>query len=443
MTTTSNLEDSIDGGSEKSESLGIYIHIPFCLKKCAYCDFLSFEDSQVCDNDKKKYVEAVINEIKVRAKLINAGIVDTVFIGGGTPSILEPSLISDIIEAVKSSFHMAGNSKSDKNFETDSNIEITIEANPKTLTEAKLRSYIKSGINRISIGAQSFDDGLLNTLGRAHSAEDIKQTFNMARDAGFKNINLDLMFAISGQSMEIWEDTLSKAIELDPEHISLYGLSIEERTPFYEMFKEGRFEQVSDELDRKMYHMAIKRLLEAGYVHYEISNVCKPSYECKHNIKYWTMRNYLGIGIGAHSFYYRQKFEDFFDKTRSANVVDLDAYIEINSQYTDDRDAKAALMLVPKLCGVWTDEFGGILHSNSESDNISEYMFTGLRLINGVSLEDFEARFERPLHEVYAEEWQAIEKYVEDGFLIIENGNIRLSQKGIDISNKIMSEFVL
>jgi len=398
----------------QNKKLGIYIHVPFCVKKCAYCDFLSFEGQDVLIH--KVYTKALIKEIESHALIYGDKYsVDSVFIGGGTPSVILPSMIDGIIKTVKNVFN------------TDVNMEITIEANPKTLSEDKLESYLNSGINRISIGAQSFQDYMLRIMGRAHFSEDISKTFKMARDAGFQNINLDLMFAVPGQDMNIWQDTLNKAIGLEPEHISFYSLQIEKGTKFYDMFETGPYEKISDKLDREMYHFAVRQFQDAGYARYEISNVAESGYECRHNIKYWTMEDYLGAGVGAHSYIGGKRF---------GNIKDIEAYIELNlegggAEPEGSQEAVAYKRLRESS------------HENSMVDDVSEYMFTGLRMIRGISLEDFELRFKKPLREIYAKERPVIEQYLKDGFLILEDGRIRLSEKGVDVSNKIMSVFTL
>ena len=398
------------------------MHIPFCASKCAYCDFLSFADTPM--EIQNAYVNALIYEIKTHAfaysekyiKSNNVGYydeydVDSIFIGGGTPSILDPNQITRVLGAIR------------QNFNVTFDCEITIEANPNTVRLDKLKNYIEAGINRISLGAQSFDDNILKILGRAHTVNDIKESFFLARKADFENINIDLMFATFGQDLNIWKDTLEKAIWLSPEHMSFYSLQIEEGTNFYHMSKAGQYENASgqftqldkinqlEKLDREMYHTALKQFEKAGYVHYEISNVAKSGYECRHNIKYWTMSDYLGVGISAHSYISGKRF---------GNITDINQYIENSGHCEFD-----------------------FVHKNDLADDISEYVFTGLRLINGIALDDFELRFGISLQDAYEKEWQQIEKYIKDGFLILSDGRLNLSKTGIDISNKIMSEFIL
>lgn len=321
--------------------------------------------------------------------------VDTIFIGGGTPTIIEPHHIKTILDGLRENFNIAADA------------EITIESNPKTLTAKKLGIYREAGINRLSIGVQSFDAGMLETLGRKHTAEDAAASVKLARQQGFDNINLDLMFAIPGHSMKLWEETLAEAIDLGPEHISFYSLQIEEGTPFFEMFKAGEIEQVPDDLDRQMYHRAIAMLKGAGYCHYEISNAAKAGFECRHNLKYWSMEDYLGIGSNASSF---------MGGVRFAEAPSLE------------------------------------YHVNTIEDSMSEFVFTGLRKTGGIDLGEFEQQFGQCFWDVYSKEtlgeidYNELRAFVNEGFLIEETiGNrdtLRLSEEGMDISNRIMSIFV-
>ena len=397
---------TITNNSSFNRTLGIYIHIPFCVKKCAYCDFLSFENES--EKIHRAYVKALIKEIEAYALIYgDKYTVDSVFIGGGTPSLLLPGMIYDVIRAVKSEFNVAVNA------------EITIEANPGTLTGAKPEYYHNAGINRLSLGAQSFNDRILEILERVHIAGDISKHYKTARESGFENINIDLIFGIPGQNLDIWKETLDRALGLDPEHISFYGLQIEQGTKLFNMIEAGEYREIPDESDREMYHYTIKELKSSGYSHYEISNAAKAGYECRHNLKYWSMDDYLGVGLGAHSYIGGMRF---------GNTKDLDEYVERNLKRSSD-------MLEHEK--VW--EF---FHENSASDDISEYMFTGLRMMKGVSLKDFERRFGRRIKDAYSVEWPAIERYIADGLLILDYERLKLSEKGIDISNRIMSEFV-
>ena len=380
----------------KRKPLGLYLHIPFCLQKCNYCDFLSFGDS---DNHKQTaYIRALRREIEhYGVHYNNKYYVDTIFVGGGTPSILGERLISDLLQSVKD------------NFSIQDGAEITIESNPKTLNEKKLNKYLELGFNRLSIGAQSFHDQLLNRLGRAHNAKDFFENYELARNCGFQNINIDLMFAIPGQTFELWEDTIQRAAELGPEHLSFYGLQIEEGTPFYRMLNDGSLKAADEDLDRTMYRFALQTIKNTGYHHYEISNAAKAGFECRHNLKYWSMDDYLGLGLGAHSF---------VNGIRFSNETDLERYILADSFTT------------------WE-------HENTREDNISEFLFTGLRKIRGIHLKEFEHRFGQRIEEIYAENWSQIQKYLDDEYLMRTEDHMRFSLKGIDISNTILTEFLL
>ena len=375
--------------------MGLYLHIPFCIRKCNYCDFLSFD---VGYDSQKAYIEALRKEIEYYGdKNRNKYYVDSIFIGGGTPSLLEPSLLWDLTTKLNSCFDLSNDA------------EITIESNPKTLNQEKLESYLEMGINRLSIGAQSFDDELLKHLGRAHSAEDFFNNYHLARECGFQNINIDLMFAIPGQSMKHWKETLNRAVELAPEHLSFYSLQIEEGTPFYKMQEEGTLFETDVQEDRNMYHHAVSFLKENQYLHYEISNASKAGYQCRHNLKYWSMEDYLGMGLGAHSF---------MDGVRFSNGTDLKAYLR-----ADGLDV------------VWT-------HENSREDHISEYLFTGLRRMEGVDLNDFQNRFGEPIESVFSSNWNQIQRYLREGYLTQTGDWLRFTEKGIDISNTILTEFI-
>jgi len=388
--------------STPRQALGLYLHIPFCIRKCNYCDFLSFGGTSA--EEQKAYFRTLIRQIKHYSDIYsNKYYVDSVFIGGGTPSLVEERLIHELMSAVRNSFAV------------DKNAEISIESNPKTLTKNKLDTYLDAGINRLSMGAQSFDEKLLNFMGRVHSAEDILANYTLARACGFRNINLDLMFAIPGQTMQIWMDTIKQAIELAPEHISFYSLQLEEETPFFSMFQEGRLKETEEELDRDMYHEAVKILKGGGYRHYEISNAAKDGYECRHNLKYWSMDDYLGLGLGAHSYLGGMRF---------SQIEKLPAYTEAAFRNEKDRSIAA-----------WE-------HRNARQEDISEYIFTGMRKLEGISLIDFETRFEQSIEDVYSANWHRVKKYIDEGYIVKSAANMHFTIKGIDISNTILTEFV-
>ncbi|NLP30901.1 MAG: oxygen-independent coproporphyrinogen III oxidase [Clostridiales bacterium] len=375
----------------KTNKLGLYIHIPFCIKKCRYCDFLSFSYS---DKDLIwAYVNTLVSEIRRQSKEYDYR-VDSIFIGGGTPTLVDAEHIWKILDGIY------------RSFQVESNVEITIESNPKTLSKEKLKAYHGMNINRLSMGVQSLNDGLLDLLGRTHSAKDFYNNYEDARIIGFDNINLDLIFSIPGQTVSIWVETLNKVLELNPEHISFYSLQLEEDTQFYKMYEEGKFNLIDDETDRFMYHKALSLMKEKGYIHYEISNVARPGYECRHNLKYWSMENYLGLGLGAHSYINGYRF---------ANLGDIKEYID-GTEKVD-----------------W-------FHRNSEKDDITEYIITGLRKIEGISLKDFERRYRANLCDLYKE---SIDKHRKDGLLEIDtNGSLKLTMLGIDIANKVLVDFV-
>ena len=378
----------------KTNKLGLYIHIPFCVKKCSYCDFISFEG---CDDSlQSAYAKELIKEIKNYGSLYdNRFEIDTIFFGGGTPSLLEENLISEILESIHNSFHV------------DEHAEITLEANPGTLTAGKLKTYLTAGVNRLSIGVQSLNDVMLKQLGRIHNTKEFLENYDLAREAGFKNINIDLMFAIPGHDLMIWANTLKSAIRLAPEHISFYSLQIEENTGFYDMLKKGEIQQVPDIVDRDMYHLAIELLKEPGYQHYEISNAAKKGSECRHNLKYWSMENYLGLGLGAHSF---------IDGLRFSMTENLETYL--------------------------SGEKVKWQHMNSLSDNISEYIFTGMRKTEGIDLLDFRKRFGKDIFEFYPQQKLAIAQYVRDDLIELKDDFMKFTISGFDISNRILSEFV-
>lgn len=376
--------------------LGLYLHVPFCIRKCAYCDFLSFPAT---GEEQEEYVRALLDEITNNgAKYGNRYAVNSIFIGGGTPSLLREGLVEKIIFQVKSSFGV------------DVNSEITIESNPRTLTSKKLAEYLNAGVNRLSLGAQSMDDSVLETLGRVHDAEAVFESFLLARKSGFSNINLDLMFGIPGQSLEGWLKTLQQAVSLSPDHISFYSLQLEEGTPIYEKCRDGILLPLPEETDRRMYHEAIALLQDAGYVHYEISNAAKPDFACRHNLKYWSMEEYLGMGLGAHSY---------VDGERFSNQEEWDGYVRSGAgEKVRER------------------------HRNTRRDDMEEYLFTGLRKREGIDLMDFSCRFGISLQEAYAGQWSEIEKHIRTGGLTLRRERMWLTVEGIDISNQIFINFI-
>ncbi len=393
------------------KNLGIYIHIPFCIKKCLYCDFLSFENT--AGDLHREYVNAVMRELDFYSNIYdNKFIVDSIFFGGGTPSLIDARLMKEILLWIK------------QKYQVDKKAEITIECNPKTIDAEKLRIYKEAGINRISIGVQTLNDMELISLGRVHQSEDAKETYALARQAGFDNINMDLMFAIPGHTCAVWQETLKQAVCLNPEHISFYSLQLEEKTKYFEMFEKGELELVSDDVDREMYHFASKFLKKSGYHHYEISNCAKPGFECRHNLKYWSMADYLGIGLGAHSYVNGERF---------SNVRDLAKYIGILGSGDVTIPAKEE-----KARPKWVEW----RHINTEWDDIVDFIITGMRREEGISLREFERRFGKKLFEVYPEQEGLIREYVEKGMLLLDENRMHFTIKGVDVSNTVLAEFV-
>lgn len=395
------------------KEIGLYIHIPFCKSKCYYCDFISFANKETCQ---KEYIEAVIKEIR-HADLRKYNI-STVYIGGGTPSILDSKYIARIINEIKS----VGVTSSRPCFEEHAianvgasiarpNTEITIEINPGTVDREKLQIYKEAGINRLSIGLQSTDDTLLKEIGRIHKYEDFLKVFNEAREVGFKNINVDLMLGLPNQTIEILEDSVKKVIELNPEHISIYSLILEEGTKLYDMVKSERLTLPGEELERKMYWKVKEMLEKSGYIHYEISNFAKEGYVSKHNSDCWKQKEYIGIGAAAHSY---------LNDTRYSNKESLEEYV---SNINDDSFDKNI-----------------IVHERQTTESKQkEHMLLGLRKLEGVSIREFKSKFGQNPIFLYHKE---LEKLVNEELLEVDGDDIRLTNKGLDLANLVWEEFV-
>lgn len=383
---------------EPKKPLGLYVHIPFCVKKCNYCDFLS---APADEETKKAYVDALCMELDGYKELTKDYRLETVYFGGGTPSVLQEDMIDRILDRIRA------------NFSIDmAQAEITLEVNPGTVTREKLAAYKSYGINRLSIGVQSANDEELKLLGRIHSFEDAKNTVYQAREAGFKNISLDVISALPGQTLESYKETLEQILSLNPEHISSYSLIIEEQTPFYELYAEG-MEQESElpdeDTDRAMYVYTKERLKESGYERYEISNYAKDGFESRHNSSYWTGKEYLGAGLGASSL---------FTNARYHNETELSTYIKEVNEGKDIRREIERLV---------------------ESERMEEFMILGLRRMCGISRSEFQNRFNRPLETVYG---QALQKLKKNGLITIEGDRVALTELGIDVSNQVFIEFI-
>lgn len=376
-----------------SGGMELYLHIPFCVKKCAYCDFLSFPSGQEIQ---RQYAKRLMEDIDCMGKEYGDIPVDTIFIGGGTPSVPESRLIVDLMKHVNRAFQISDGA------------EISMEANPGTVTREKLKEYRRAGINRISFGLQSANDRELKLLGRIHTWAEFLESFALARECGFTNLNIDLMSALPGQTCESWKDTLKRVTDLEPEHISAYSLIIEEGTPFGEKYgsEEGRKLLPDEDSEREMYHETKRFLRECGYERYEISNYAKPGRECRHNIGYWTGVPYLGLGLGASSY---------MNGSRFAVSSDMQQYLEEKP-------------------GTFTD-----VEKLTKKDMEEEFFYVGLRMTAGVSLSEFERRFGMSAEEVYP---GLMETFVEEKAAEFRGDRFVLTDYGLDVSNYIMAQFL-
>ena len=381
--------------------LGIYVHIPFCAKKCNYCDFYSLASGE---DEKKSYIEALKREIQKISKRVSTDYqVYTIYFGGGTPSIIKADYIKEVLDVIKSHFKL---------YKDDFYPEITIECNPKTVDMEKLSIYREAGINRISLGLQSTDNDELKLLGRIHTYEDFLESYEMVRKSGFKNVNIDLMSAIPNQKIETYEKSLDEIIRLNPEHISSYSLIIEEGTPFFKKYSENAplfSELPSEDEDREMYALTSEKFSKAGYERYEISNYAKEGFYSRHNTSYWDRVPYLGFGAGASSFFGNERYK---------NRANLKEYIK-KAGIEDIREEIIKLNL---------------------NDAMSEFMFLGLRKTIGVSKSEFKNNFTFSVENVFG---KIIEKHINNQLLLDNNGFLRLSDKGIDLSNYVFSDFLL
>lgn len=372
----------------KNKCLEIYVHIPFCARKCDYCDFVSF----TCKEETvEAYFLSLKNQIIQKSETAGNIPVVSVFFGGGTPSYPRALLICDTLKLIKERFNLAADA------------EISIEMNPNSASFDKLKEYKEAGFNRISIGLQSANDNELKTLSRLHTLSEFEDTFDSARKAGFANINIDIMAALPGQSLASYRETLKKVCAYNPEHISAYSLIIEEGTPFFERYSDGKGLPNEDD-EREMYYETERYLAEFGYHRYEISNYAKEGFECRHNVGYWRRTDYLGFGIAAASL---------FDNKRYLTHSNLSAFIEGDFEET---------------CEVLSKE-----------DAMEEFMFLGLRMTNGVSKKEFYENFGVMMEEVYGATLKRLEKQG----LLVNGERVMLTKRGLDISNVAMAEFLL
>ena len=383
----------------KKRNLELYLHIPFCVKKCNYCDFFSASGTP---KEQADYVSAMIQEIQSYQELSGEYEVQTIFLGGGTPSLLTPEQIEKIFTTI---YHI---------FSVNENAEITMEMNPGTVDIEKLRAMKAPGVNRLSIGLQSAQNEELKMLGRIHTYEEFLETWKLTEQAGFKNRNIDLMSALPGQTMESYKDTLSKVLALEPEHISAYSLILEEGTVFYDWYEKGKLDRgawklPSEEEEYAMGELTIQRLAEAGMHRYEISNYAKPGKECRHNLGYWDRVEYLGIGAGSSSLIKGERFD---------HIRDRKAYIE------KIRNGESILIDREIL---------------SVESQMEEFMYLGLRKIEGVSRTDFQNYFGKNVDDVYGE---ILDKLEEEQLLEFSGNRIRLTHRGMDVSNCVLAEFL-
>jgi len=373
---------------------GLYVHVPFCSSKCNYCDFNSYAGKL---NLTEEYVNAMKKEIELYRNEMQYNLIDTIFIGGGTPSCVEHKYISDIL------------SKCKDNFNITEDCEISIESNPCTLDIEKLMAYRSNGINRLSIGLQAYQSNLLKYLGRRHSPEDFLSSIELAKKAGFSNINVDVIFGIPGQTMEDWIETLKVLVDLGITHISAYSLKIEEGTKFGDMLESGELIAMEDELDRDMYHYAIEYLKQNGFHQYELSNFAKEGYECKHNLTYWKCVDYLGLGAGAHSL---------LDDMRFANEYSIEGYIKYLQKGEKPVEERYAVDLY---------------------DKVSEFMFLGLRLTQGVDNLEFEALFNQDMFTKFDDSFKELQK---NKLIEIDGDKVKLTSLGLDLANQVFVKFV-
>lgn len=405
------------------KEIGLYIHIPFCKHKCYYCDFVSYANKKKFF---KKYVECVKKEIGKYARenrimsehgLEPKYVIKTIYIGGGTPSLIDEEYIEDILKSIRENFEITSNLE--ENYEAqdeeiknyNSQIETTIEVNPGTVTKEKLQKYLECGINRLSIGLQAVQDNLLKEIGRIHAFEDFQNVYKWAREVGFENINVDLMIGLPNQTLDDVKESTKKVMALKPEHISVYSLILEENTKLEDMVIKGKLELPDDEIERKMYWYVKKTLEKHKYIHYEISNFARPGFESKHNSDCWNQNEYIGIGAAASSFMNNARYE---------NTSDLEEYI---SNIENDKPSKNI-----QLQELLDDE-----------SKIDEYMMLSLRKISGVNISEFKRKFNQNPIIRYN---KILEKLIKEELIEIDGNNIRLSSKGIDLANLVWEEFI-
>ncbi|BCZ48550.1 coproporphyrinogen III oxidase [Clostridium gelidum] len=371
--------------------ISLYIHIPFCKQKCLYCDFPSYSGKEKFMDE---YVDALNKEILQKAKKYS---INSIFIGGGTPSYLNESSLQSLLDTINK-------------LNLKENLEFTVECNPGTLNKRNLDIMKKYNVNRISMGLQSTKNSILKEIGRIHSYEEFRNNYYLARDIGFDNINIDLMFGLPNQTIEDWKESLTEIAKLEPDHISAYSLIIEEGTHFYNLYEKDKLKLPNEDIERMMYLSTKDILNKYGYHQYEISNFARIDKECFHNKVYWKCNEYLGLGVSASSF---------VDEKRIKNIDDIEKYIEkINKNETVIEE----------------------IHENDINDDMEEFVFMGLRMIEGIKINEFKKKFNKDIYEVYGD---IIEKNIKKELLICNSDKLFLSSRGMEISNYVMSDFIL
>lgn len=373
------------------KKVALYVHIPFCKQKCLYCDFPSYSHKEELMDE---YVETLSKEILEKTKEYK---IESLFIGGGTPSYLSNENLKFLLDTINK-------------IDFVKNAEKTMECNPGTVNKEKLEIIFNGGINRISFGLQSTNNQILKRIGRIHTYEEFKENYILARKIGFKNINIDMMFGLPNQSLNIWLENLKEVVELNPDHISSYSLIIEEGTPFYSLYNKDLLDLPFEEEEREMYEKGRDFLESQGYSQYEISNYAKDNKECFHNKIYWQCKEYIGVGVSSSSY---------IDGKRIKNIDNIKEYIKNINENNSIVDEEL---------------------ENTEKDKIEEFMFMGLRMMKGIEEKEFENRFGKKVDELYKE---IIEKHIKNELLIRKNGRIFLSKKGIELSNIVMSDMIL
>lgn len=376
----------------ENRELELYVHIPFCVRKCGYCDFLSGPAEEDARN---RYLAALKQEIRQTEEAMRKRRIVSIFFGGGTPSLLTGGQLSEILETIEENFRLEGD------------CEITLEANPGTLEREKLLQCRRAGFNRISLGCQSTEDQELRKLGRIHTYGEFLESFRLSREAGFQNVNVDLMSGLPGQTLLSWETSLRRVAGMGPEHISAYSLILEEGTPFWE--KKETLALPDEETERRMYERTEEILGEYGYGQYEISNYARKGYQCRHNLGYWTGREYLGLGLGSASLWEHRRFR---------NTDRMEEYLEAGGRPEEIRREEERL---------------------TAEDEQAEYMILGLRLTDGISLDEFRATFGKEAGEIWP---GVLERYEAWGLLEKKSGRLRFTRRGISLSNVVLAEFL-